>query len=280
MNKEYEEKFHVAFGGQHFLGEQVAGPERVFVGCDELLPSLLARLRINPVLFEQVTDRAPADAVYLDLLEFAKDACVTPAGVLPGQAEDELLNLGLGAWTTGLLLSLAGVAGLRLLGDPAGEGSGRDDGDQILDGVAQRFAELDETLLLGIGDADLLGQLAAEDFVLNLEKLDLFDELGVGGVSQHEEQRGHNPGHGLNFRKSLCFQGETQFPHPASGAENSRDSGSAGEGPILALLDGRNSSGTRPAREFSLRARNIRALTDWLTDRRLVFRRFYFDGAR
>jgi len=51
------------------------------------------------------------------------------------------------------------------------------------------------------GDGDALGQLVAEDAVLDLEKQDLPSQFPVGGINQHQGARGEQRFHGSAIRK-------------------------------------------------------------------------------
>jgi hypothetical protein len=72
--------------------------------------------------------------------------------------------------------------------EPAPKGARRNDGDELIDGRAQPFPKLDETVAFLPTDADTLGQLAPENLVLDLEELGVTRKLAIRGFGQEGEK--------------------------------------------------------------------------------------------
>jgi hypothetical protein len=116
--------------GPDLSGEEVAGPEDVFVGLDELPPGVSHAFfpGRDPVPLEEVGDGLMADGVAQDL-QGSLDGAVAPGGILRSQLEDEVLDFPIGRRPTNLLPVPS--AEIVLLGDefavPSQEGVGGDD---------------------------------------------------------------------------------------------------------------------------------------------------------
>ena len=96
-----------------------------------------------------------------------------------------------------------------------------DDADQLLDGRPKQLAELQQALPLIRRTCHPLGQPSSQNFVLDLEKLDLSDKIIRAALSQHEihcmKQLGHH-----NLRNSLPHKGMTTFSNSAGSCQCTR----------------------------------------------------------
>jgi hypothetical protein len=81
-----------------------------------------------------------------------------------------------------------GLSRLVFLADPPQEGVGRDDGDQLTNDRAQRFAEAKEQGSFLRGDGHARAQLGTEDAAFDDGVLKLENEFIVAGSCEHKEQ--------------------------------------------------------------------------------------------
>src|SRR5262249_51861101 len=140
------------------------------VNLEELVPGLLAALRsgIEAVLTHDVGYKLIGDFLRRQLAEFAPDPCVAPAGILSGQLDDQLADVESPAppWPTRLLAGF-------FLPEPARKGGWRHDGDEVLDGAPQGFAQADEPPPFVGCENDPLREPAPQLLVLGLGELKL-----------------------------------------------------------------------------------------------------------
>ena len=81
---------------------------------------------------------------------------------------------------------------------PALEGAEGDNGDEFLDGVAERPCELEKPRPLTRGGPDGPWQPGAQDFVLGLEELDGVEKFPLRQLGQEQQKRAeYLPGHGI-----------------------------------------------------------------------------------
>ena len=91
VDEEQDEHVDEAFGRHDTLGEEVAGPERLDMPTDEVVPSTFAATGSEPFLAKDVLDGLLADAD-AEFLELPMNLAQTPI-VLAGEAQDEFPNL-------------------------------------------------------------------------------------------------------------------------------------------------------------------------------------------
>ncbi len=89
--------------GDHVLGEEIAGHERVEMEPDELPPGRFAGLaasrggRRDALFFQDPTDRGAADS-QAQRAEFADDPAISPASILLSQAKRDLTQIASDSW--------------------------------------------------------------------------------------------------------------------------------------------------------------------------------------
>jgi hypothetical protein len=103
-------------------GEEVAGHDSGGLLAKERPPGAARppRCRVEPVAAQRREDRGRR-GLHAKLLKFAFDALVAPVGVLSGEADDQLLEVVVQRWPTGL----AGWVGPRACDEAAGSSLGR-----------------------------------------------------------------------------------------------------------------------------------------------------------
>ena len=80
VDKEQNVVFHHTPERPHVGGEKIAGPERLYVSLDEIVPGAHAsfRSRIEPVLLEDPGDRCAGDLADPKLLQFSQNTLGAP----------------------------------------------------------------------------------------------------------------------------------------------------------------------------------------------------------
>ena len=161
-------------------------------------------VRVNCLALGNIDLTSPAGKMTMQVInaiaEFERDLLIerTQAGLSRAKAEGKILGRRptFSDKQSSAVRGRPGLpSGVRFLGDrllvaghPAGEGPRRDDGDEILDCVAESFAEFDQPGSFLLGNGDSLGQLFAEDAVLGFEELDHAGELGIGSTPEEGEE--------------------------------------------------------------------------------------------
>jgi len=144
MNEEQHEHVDEALGRDNAFREKVAGPERLDVPADEIVPGAFASFWPKAFLSEDVLDRLLADA-NSEFLEFTVNLAQAPV-VLAGEAQDEFLNLVARSRPAPFANRLR--AGFLVLAQPTFEGAWRDNSDQMLDRRAARLARASRVALV------------------------------------------------------------------------------------------------------------------------------------
>jgi hypothetical protein len=169
-------------GGEDLRGEEVGGDEGVLVGGDEVGPAdlgLPAGRVLEAVAAQDVRDGLVAD-LEAQVVQSAGEAVVAPARIIPGEAQDELFELGIEERAASS--RAAPFTAIELGGDeaavPGEDGLGLDDGGDVREGLlTELVAELGEQAPLVVGERHPAGQLAAEDLVLGGQVLVAQEQL-------------------------------------------------------------------------------------------------------
>jgi len=190
VNEEQHVKRDDAAFGDHVLGEEVGGPQRVPVPLEKLLPGRVGALRsrVDPILLQDAAHggvRNPHAEIRQDAVNPRRARASAFAGQFENQRPD-FIRLSRPTAFAGGRHRLARI--FLLLTDPAGERARRDDRDQILDRSTERPTDLQQSRALGRRYCDPLGQPASQDAVLGLQVLEVAGQLFVGGLGQQQQQ--------------------------------------------------------------------------------------------
>lgn len=195
VNEEENVAGDFAESGPHFLGEEIARPERFHLALEEAIPISLgsAGAGMESVFDEHIFDSVPGD----DDAEFHQltlDAGITP-GILSCHAKNDGREVpGQGRTSRGEV-SFADC-GISRSADPVQESLVMDNRDQFSQRNPQAASELKKSRALGGGDTDRTGNSGAENSVFRTEICDLAQQRGLGDMDEEEENGiGGNTGH-------------------------------------------------------------------------------------
>jgi hypothetical protein len=156
--------------------EEVRRSDRTPMGPQERLPSYRTTPGwIDSVLDNYALDRVSADAIP-EVHELAANARVSPAGVLKGHPNDQLLDFAIDSGTSGPPPRASVVLRRDQLAIPAEQHIGCDDGGDLSKSSASKTLRFpSEPASLRVGESQTLpAEVLAENAVLLLQKLDHF----------------------------------------------------------------------------------------------------------
>ena len=153
VDEDQQEIVHDSPRRDDALREEITSPQGLGVHPDELFPRAARPLGrgVDPLLFENVTDGLPADAVDAQPPQLAQESSVADAGFASDLTDQfaEDLPLPRSPW-------LGRLVAASLFPDPAMERTRGDDADQAVDVLAQRFPKFEQPgafLRLGVNFA-------------------------------------------------------------------------------------------------------------------------------
>jgi len=215
MDEDQHKRITDALDCHNSLRQKVALPKRDGMALEEFVPSSGPALRtwIKSVLPKNAFDSVTRNRTNPKFLQLAQNASVTPV-ILAGKLQHQPANL-FGFASAATFDNFALPSGSFVLTNPPKDGAGRDDADQVTQHSAELRGEPHQPLSLGQGDRDPRRQLAPQDFVLDLQVLDLPGELGMRGRGNDHEQGLEELGHGEIRASGVTSRSSRHFGTPA-----------------------------------------------------------------
>lgn len=177
---------------ERFGTEEVAGPKRLGVQGEELIPRAFGALGrwFDAFFFENVANSLTANTIDAEPPQLAENSQVAHTG-FAGDLTNQFPQNFLLARSSRLFRNVAPF----LLADPAMEGSRCDDLDQAVDLFAQQFAEFEQAGAFCLGRVNLLGQAGAKDGKFLGEILHVPGQSVVGRRGDQQQEWVKQPGH-------------------------------------------------------------------------------------
>lgn len=183
-----DERLADALQREDALREKVALPERRSVLLDELVPGAFAAFgaRVIPGVFQDSLHGVSRDRADSEFFEFAENAGVAPL-ILFRQLQDDLADLFRGA--TAAAFHRCFLPALLIRPNPSQQRVGGHNSRKLPQHLpTQLQRESHQPILFLRRNRDAFWQLAAEDFVLDLQVFHLAGQLFLGRAGDHQQQ--------------------------------------------------------------------------------------------